>query len=356
MKPNAKLRADSLSSVDLQFLSSQVRAKRLMWIFLLSLCVLGVLLFYGGNHWLSSPGGPKVAPPPKGSLVVSVKVLRAHVQALVEILPARNASHPTSLDKAAAYIAKQWKAMGLTVQEQPFKVGEVSYKNLIVFVGPEQGPRVVVGAHYDVCGDQPGADDNASAVAGLIELSRMLKVNEAKLKSRVELVAYTLEEPPHFGASTMGSAVHARSLKQAGVDVKAMLSLEMIGFFTDKPKSQRYPVPGLSMYYPSTGNFIAVVGNTTREGRGLAQHLREAMKVASPLPVHSLSAPASMTGIDFSDHRNYWAQGYPAVMVTDTAFFRNPNYHKSTDTIHTLNFPKMADVVHGVYWFLLQLK
>lgn len=346
---------EELSTTELQFLSSQVRARRVMWLILVLVILLGVALFYGGQRWLMGTDGPNVTAPPKGSLAVSETKLKAHVQALVDIKPARSHAHPASLNKAVAYIASQWKEMGLQSQEQPFKVGTDTYKNLIAFVGPEKGPRIVVGAHYDVCGDQPGADDNASAVAGLLELSRLLKQNDKLLTSRIEFVAYTLEEPPNFGSKTMGSAVHARSLKKTGVNVKLMISLEMIGFFSDKPGSQRYPIPALSMYYPTKGNFIAVVGNQSSSGRSFAALFREAMRVASPLPVYSLNAPSSMTGVDFSDHRNYWTEGYPALMITDTAFFRNPHYHKVTDTIDTLNFSKMADVVRGVYWSLRQL-
>jgi Zn-dependent M28 family amino/carboxypeptidase len=203
----------------------------------------------------------------------------------------------------------------------------------------------VVGAHYDTAGMQPGADDNASGVAGLIELASLLR--EASLPLCVELVAFTLEEEPHLLSAPMGSAVHAASLRQQNIPVQVMFSLEMIGYFTDAPHSQRFPLPFLAAVYPSQGNFIAIVGNLSQ---GLViRQIKQMMRSASSLPVHSLNAPRFVPGVDFSDHRNYWQAGYHAVMVTDTAFYRNPHYHTKQDTADTLDYGRMAMVVQGVY-------
>ena len=224
---------------------------------------------------------------------------------------------------------------------------ELMQRHAAIF-GPQTKERVVIGAHYDSAGPLPGADDNASGVAGLIELAHLLgRAPKASLNTSVELVAYTLEEPPFFATQHMGSAVHAASLKQQRVPVRLMLSLEMIGYFTDAPNSQRYPVAAMKLTYPSVGNFIAVVGKI---GQGATvQRIKEAMQSASSLPVQFLNAPSSLPGVDLSDHRNYWNAGYEAAMITDTSFYRNPSYHTAQDTPDTLDYQRMALVVEGIY-------
>ncbi len=191
----------------------------------------------------------------------------------------------------------------------------------------------------------PGADDNASGEAGLLELARLLS---KKPQSRaIELVAYTLEEDPHFGTQEMGSFRHARSLKESGREVQLMLSIEMIGYFADKANSQDYPAPGMSTLYGDRGNFIALVGNLSHFG--VIRRAKALMLGVSDLPVISCNAPSNLQGIDSSDHMNYWNEGYPALMVTDTAYYRNPHYHRPTDTFDKLDYRRMAQVVQGVY-------
>ena len=192
-------------------------------------------------------------------------------------------------------------------------------------LGPTEGPRIVVGAHYDVCGDTPGADDNASAVAGLLETARLLQPPSAQLTHRVDLVAYPNEEPPYFATEHMGSAVHAKALHDAGVVVRAMLCYEMIGYFRDEPGSQHFPNEQLAALYPSTGNFITVVGRTGQEA--FTQQVQALMKTKANVDVQRINLPAEMGLAGLSDHRNYWQYGYNAFMINDTAFLRNPNYH-----------------------------
>lgn len=283
--------------------------------------------------------------PAYSAAAVDPQRLETHVRMLSETLSPRDAGHPENLDRVAAYIGQAFALAGGRVREQPYQIGRTTYRNVIARLGPDSKDRIVVGAHYDTAGPYPGADDNGSGVAGLIELAGLLAGTD--LSVAAELIAYTLEEPPYFGSEHMGSAVHARALKAEGVKLRAMFSLEMIGFFTDRPDSQYFPLPGLSLFYPSTGNFIAVVGRTGQ--RGLVRRIEQAMSRAGHLPVHSIAAPRLLPGVDLSDHANYWDQGYPAVMITDTAFFRNPHYHTRSDTPETLDYRRMAQVVAGVY-------
>ncbi len=287
--------------------------------------------------------------------------LRTHVETLAIDLAPRNYLEPPNLDTAAGYIADHLTKAGGHVSEQRFKIHgnalseerakQITYRNIIASFGPESGERIVVGAHYDVCGETPGADDNASGVAGLIELAYLL--GRSELQQRVDLVAYTLEEPPFFRTSDMGSARHASSLKQEGVAVEAMIGLEMIGCFKDEPGSQRFPTPLLKLLYPDRGNYIAVVGGF--HDRRLIRQVKAVMRGATDLPAYALCAFRSFAGIDLSDHRNYWDNGYTAVMITDTSFYRNQNYHRITDTPDTLDYERMAKVVLGVYEVVGQL-
>lgn len=282
---------------------------------------------------------------------IPVDRLRGHVAMLSETLAPRSHKHVANLDRCAAYVAGQFKQAGARVELQPFGVDGKTYQNVAAVFGPESPSRIVVGAHYDAFRDTPGADDNASGVAGLIELAHLLGSTE--LKQRVELVAFTLEEPPYFRSGNMGSARHAYALRQNNVDVEAMLCLEMIGFFSDEKGSQRFPSLLLRLFYPDRGNYIAVIGSTG--DRPLIKLVKDSMRGATDLPVHSMCATKSFPGIDFSDHLNYWHHGYTAAMITDTAFMRNLAYHGSGDTLQRLDFDRMAKVVLGVYEAVVRL-
>ena len=285
-------------------------------------------------------------------VAVDRQALHDHVMYLSTASPARTIGYLRILNETADYIQAQFESHGLSPELQEYQVEEGKVRNVIVQLGPTHKPRIVIGAHYDVCGEQPGADDNASGVAGLIELARILKENESLLTHHFELVAYTLEEPPYFGTDLMGSAVHAKALHDAGAEVALMVSLEMIGYFTDEPDSQKFPSGLLEGLYPTVGNFIALVGNL--KSKHTLERLKRPMLAASKVPLYSISSPGIVEGVDFSDHRNYWRYGYPAMMLTDTAYFRNPNYHARTDTIDTLDFEKMALVIEALAWGVLE--
>ncbi len=288
---------------------------------------------------------PGVAPQPSQPPQVDAARLQAHVKHLSVDLHLRNHEQLDHLEQAARYIEAELRHSGATTSSQPVQAGGHVYRNLVARFGPQDGPRLVIGAHYDSHGDTPGADDNASGVAGLLELARLL--GQHPPQQPVELVAYTLEEPPYFRTASMGSTVHARALKAAGTDVRLMLALEMIGLFSDAPGSQSFPVPAMSQLYSDRGDFIALVGRFA--DFGAMRRAKALMAGASPLPVRSINAPPLLEGIDFSDHLSYWAAGYPALMVTDTAFFRNDQYHLPGDTHDRLDYRRMAQVVQGVY-------
>lgn len=299
---------------------------------------------------------PFVQPVPSAPPAVDPSRLERHVRKLsVDFYP-RSHDRVDNLDAAARYITDEFKAAGAAVTIQEVKVEGESYQNVIARFGPGQGPVLVVGAHYDSHADTrkpgdvadthtPGADDNASGVVGLIELAHLL--GRHPQARPIELVAYTLEEPPHFRTEHMGSAWHANSLRAAGREVRLMLSLEMIGYFNDAPGSQRYPISAMSYLYPDRGNFIALVGKL--DNFAATRRAKAFMAGASDLPVYSLNGPVLVQGIDYSDHRNYWRAGFPALMVTDTAFQRNAHYHRAGDTADTLDYVRSAKVVRSIY-------
>lgn len=269
--------------------------------------------------------------------------LEEHVRMLSETFVPRDYSHVENLGRVADYLQEQLSSTCETVHSQPFEAGGRTYRNVCALLGPLDAPRIVVGAHYDAAGPYPGADDNASGVAGLLELARTL---EPPSEVAVELVGYCLEEPPFFFTKQMGSYVHAASLREEGVDLRVMIALEMIGYFSDEPRSQRFPLPLFRLMYPERGTFIAVVGKLFQ--RRLVKKIRDGMRSGSDLPVHSLNAPRIVPGVALSDHLSYWRNGFPAVMLTDTAMYRNPNYHRASDTPGTLDYERMAMVVDGV--------
>ena len=278
--------------------------------------------------------------------------LRRHLLALITTPEPRNYQHLASLNQAADYIKGELKAAGARSTEQAYEVRGQTYRNLIGSFGPEDGPRLIVGAHYDVCGEQPGADDNGTGVAALLELARLLG-QLRQLPYRIDLVAYTLEEPPFFRTKHMGSYVHARSLHEAGVPVRGMVALEMLGYYDDRKGSQRYPFGPLKWIYGSRGNYVTVAqkfGNG-RFGRQFARHY----KAAALLPVKRFKAPAWLPGIDFSDHLNYWQFNYSAVLLTDTSFYRNQHYHEPTDTLDRLDLRRLGLAVDAVLAALLEL-
>lgn len=278
--------------------------------------------------------------------------LETHVRVLSEDILNRSWQHPEQLDLAANYIRGQWEAMGLTVEDQTYVIRGQTYRNVITRLPshqPSDKGKIIIGAHYDSAHKLPGADDNASGTAGLIELTRRLK--DQALSQEIELVAYTLEEPPNFGTQKMGSYIHAESVYKSEQTIDLMISIEMIGYFSDEPGSQDFPLPMLKLFYPNKGDFIGIVDRLKSRQ---ATRVKRALRKATDLPVHSINGPANIPGINFSDHLNYWHFGYDAVMITDTSFYRNKAYHKIGDTADRLDYDKMAKVVTALEYFVTQ--
>lgn len=272
--------------------------------------------------------------------------LRSIVAELAGEIGARPFRDLPRLEAAAGRIESRLAACGLTVFSQSFVYDGRTYRNLVAELTGTEAPQkiLVVGAHYDTVSDSPGADDNASGVAGLIGLARALAA--APLKKTVRFVAFALEEPPVYRSRNMGSYHYAESLKRSGSEVEGMVCLEMIGYFTDRPGSQHYPLPFMNRAFPKTGNFIAIVGN--RRSAKFTRRLAEGFRSATDLPLSTLNAPAFVVGIDFSDHWSFGKFGYPALMVTDTSFYRNPHYHTPADLPDTLDYERLAKVVAGL--------
>jgi len=315
---------------------------------MVSVVVLGLVIL--AWFWTTQPTGGGTAvgveTPP-----ADARQMERDVRMLSRTFAPRDVDHIENLDRAAQYVFERMRAEVGDASEQSFEAAGATVRNIIASAGARTAERVVVGAHYDAFGPFPGADDNASGIAGLLQLGRMMRQRPPPM--RVDLVAYTTEEPPFFRTEQMGSAQHADLLKRENASVRAMICLEMIGYFSDLPQSQHFPLGLLGMLYPHQGNFIAVVGSLG--GGALVRQIKGAMRSAGGVPVYSINAPVWIVGIDLSDHQSYWARGYPAVMVTDTAFFRNPHYHTALDTPERLDYGRMAQVVEGVYRAVFRL-
>lgn len=273
--------------------------------------------------------------------------LKKWVTYLCNDIGRRPASRPDILERVANHLEAAFTRFGYSVVRQPVVGRGLGYTNVIVQSSGRQAdkapPLLIIGAHYDTVSTTPGADDNASGIAVLLELGRLLsKRNIPALR----LVAFCPEEPPAFKSERMGSYVYASSLKKQKVEVQGMICLEMLGYFTDAPHSQSYPFPLMNRIYPPEGNFLALVGNL----RSIAwtHRVQKAFASGTDLPTARLNAPSMVYGIDFSDHWSFNRMGYPAVMATDTAFYRNPHYHKPSDRPATLDYRKMAMVTDGL--------
>ncbi len=271
--------------------------------------------------------------------------LERHVGTLAGEIGERSLWNPAGLEAAARYVRDAFEREGWQVTEHPYRVEGIQVRNVEAAKPGISRPReiVLVGAHYDSLAGTPGANDNATGTAALLELSRLLKGRP--LARTLRLVAFVNEEPPFFHTDVMGSRVYARRARQRNENVVAMLSLEKIGYYTDRPGSQSYPA-GLGLFYPGTGNFIAFVGNLS--SRELLRRAIRAFRESTPFPSEGGAVPSWVMGAGWSDHWSFWEEGYRAIMVTDTALFRYPYYHSPQDTPDKVDYESMARVVSGL--------
>lgn len=272
-------------------------------------------------------------------------VIETQLDALINREGYRTYDDTVTLNAVRDYIVDEFSTHADVTYRQDYLVNGVTYSNVIALVGDTTLPRIIVGAHYDVCENQHGADDNGTGVVGLFQALEQLKDYSSE-DYCIEFVAYTLEEPPFFRTTKMGSYIHAKSLHARGIEVHGMLSLEMIGYFSTEKKSQHYPIGILKLFYGGKGDYITVVRKMNK-GK-FARKFSRKYKHSKTIKTKKFTATQSLPGIDFSDHLNYWALGYDAIMLTDTAFFRNANYHQGTDTIDTIDFDRMAKVIDGL--------
>jgi Peptidase family M28 len=301
-------------------------------------------------YWysLSLPGKSfegTLAPPTRAEEDLARR-LKRHVTAIASV--PHNVSQPEELEKSAAYIEAELRALGYTPLPQVYDTDGKSVRNIeVVLAPPGAGPEtesIVVGAHYDSAGVAPGANDNGTGVAAVLEIARMLK--DVPLKNRtLRLVLFVNEEPPYDRTPYMGSVRYAHMLKEHNVRVAGMMSLETLGCFSDEPGSQKYPAP-FGLIFPSKANFIAFIAMPG--SRSFLHDVVASFRKHTDFPTIGGTAPDQIDGIGWSDHWSFWQLGYPAVMVTDTALFRYRHYHKATDTPDKVDYKKLARITLGL--------
>ncbi len=257
----------------------------------------------------------------------------------------RNTMHPKALAAAAGWIEAELRAAGYAPERQVFEAEGVACANIEAEHRGAGAPEeiVVIGAHYDSARGTPGANDDGTGVVALLALARS---TAPKVTRRtVRFVAFVNEEPPYFASPRMGSALYAERLAARGEKITAMLSLEMLGSYDDRAHTQHYPFP-LGMFFPDHADFIAFVGNV--DSRALVRTAVGAFRAAAPFPAEGAALPDGTTAADWSDHRGFWAEGYPALMVTDTAIFRYAHYHRRSDTPDKVDLDRLARVTEGL--------
>ena len=283
--------------------------------------------------------------------------LEAHLRALTEIIGERSVRYPKKLTKTVGYIQSVYEDIGIAVHTEPYDYSGFRVANVVAEIssGPRPSRRYLLGAHYDSVSGTVGADDNASAIAVQLETARGLKAlsNREDLDLAVTFVSFALEEPPVYGTRYMGSRVYAEKARNEQEKIDGMICLEMVGYTCYEPGCQDYPFPLGFFGYPKEGNYIGIVGNF--KSGDFTKALFKAFQKNPQLPVIKLSIPLNgriLPAVRLSDHASFWDQGFKAVMITDTAFFRNPHYHRPSDTMEKLDYRFMAELVESLLIFL----
>lgn len=313
--------------------------------------LLGVLLLLVGAVvgmgalMLGMPGSSHRGPLPALTTeqVLLRDALHADLQRLSVEIGERNLMRPDKLREAADFIASTFVGAGLPVSRQTYACRGHQVDNVVGEITGKTAEIVVVGAHYDTVVGCPGANDNGTGVVGALALARAFAGTTPEKTLR--FVGFVNEEPPYFQTEEMGSLVYAKGCRDRGERIEAMLSLETIGFYDDAEKTQHYPFP-IGIFYPSTGNFVAFVGNFG--SRSLVRRSIRTFRTHAAFPSEGAAAPTSIPGIGWSDHWAFWQAGYDALMVTDTALFRHDDYHTRSDAIDRIDFDGFARVVDGL--------
>lgn len=308
-----------------------------------------------------APAGKK--PAAETGLMIDIPAtearLRDHLKALTVDIGERSVLAPENLKKAAGYIRDFYRGIGLPARLEPYDYQGLEVANVVaeIQLSPNPSRRILIGAHYDSVAGTVGADDNASAVAVQLETARqvmMLNGGQA-FDSAVVLVSFALEEPPAYGTPYMGSRIYAEQARRRNEPIDAMLCLEMVGYTCRHPGCQSYPFPLMFFGYPKEGNFIGIVGNF--KSRALACGIFESFGKNPDLPVIKLTVPLNgwiLPAVRLSDHASFWDAGFKAVMITDSAFYRNPHYHLPSDRPESLDYRFMAELVQSLVTFLAQ--
>ena len=305
--------------------------------------------FAAAKYMTTVPGTPHsgALPALTGEEAALADRLKRHIEAIGS--RPHNIDHYDELQKAANHIESVLTAAGYRIGRQPFMVDGTAVRNIDVIVAPTAGisapQTIVVGAHYDSFDDAPGANDNATGTAAVLELAHLLKDLDGKAGKRIRLALFVNEEPPYFQTRDMGSLHYARALAEANEPVVAMYSLETLGFYSSEPGSQHYPPP-FGMIFGNKGDFVAFVA--IRGSRELLDRTVASFRSHTAFPTVGGVAPGFIPGIDWSDHWSFMQHGFQALMITDTAYFRYPHYHKPTDTPDKIDTEKLARVVKGI--------
>ena len=286
----------------------------------------------------------------------TVERLEVHLRALTETIGERSVRFPENLNKTADYIRSFYENIGIAVHRDPYDYVDFKVDNVVakISTGPQPTRRYLLGAHYDSVSGTVGADDNASAIAVQLETARGLKelFEQANLDLAVTFVSFALEEPPAYGTRYMGSRVYAKRARKEQEKIDGMICLEMVGYACYEPGCQHYPFPLGFFGYPKEGNYIGIVSNF-KSGE-FTQALFETFQKNPELPVIKSKIPFNgriIPSVRLSDHASFWDQGFKAVMITDTAFFRNPYYHRPSDTKEKLDYRFMAELVESLLLF-----
>lgn len=286
----------------------------------------------------------------------TIERLQDHLKALTLTIGDRSVFRPENLEKTAKYIESFYRDIGLPVWREPYQYQDLTVANLVseIHFSAHPSKRYLLGAHYDSVLGTVGADDNASAIAVQLETARNLKalVDRENIDLAVKFVSFTLEEPPIFNTRYMGSRVYAQKARKEKEAIDGMICLEMVGYACHSPGCQSYPFPLMFFGYPKEGNFIGIVGNLG--SLSFTRALFQAFLKNPELPVIKLTVPFGgwlMPAVRLSDHSSFWDQGFKAVMITDSAFYRNPHYHRPSDTMEKLDYHFMSNLVESLLIF-----